>query len=215
MTSRSSLSMKRVRLPPFQTESHSHISAAQRRTSHFGDLRYICCAGTIASQHDAINIDIPFHRLLGGVNDEHSVAFSLLKLQPRCPPRTPLPCSPSRRCGLQVRLHAPRHKGFAITDRCGNFYLFWCAEIPPEDEIVEQGKKLIEATESWKAGKTFFEIVHTSSRPKLAGDGAPWFCRFSEHKPSDITFDQLWDKIAHNKAENELQYVFNAYHSMW
>ncbi|KAF8197522.1 hypothetical protein BJ912DRAFT_78170 [Pholiota molesta] len=81
------------------------------------------------------------------------------------------------------------------------------SEIPPEDEIVEQGKKLIEATESWKAGKTFFEIVHTSSRPKLAGDGAPWYCRFSEHKPSDITFDQLWDKIAHNKAENELQFI--------
>lgn len=48
-------------------------------------------------------------------------------------------------------------------------------------------------------------MVKTSSRAKGPGDGAPWYCRYSVHKPSEITFSQLWDKLSHNKAENELQ----------
>ncbi|KJA14821.1 hypothetical protein HYPSUDRAFT_149884 [Hypholoma sublateritium FD-334 SS-4] len=81
------------------------------------------------------------------------------------------------------------------------------SEIPPEEDIIQQGTALIEATASWKAGKTHFGVVHTSSRGKLTGDGAPWYCRTSEHKPSEITFDQLWDKLSHDKAENELQFI--------
>lgn len=82
-----------------------------------------------------------------------------------------------------------------------------CPEIPPEEDIIQQGTALLEATASWKAGKTYFGVVHTSSRGKLPGDGASWYCRTSEHKPSEITFDQLWDKLSHDKAENELQCV--------
>ncbi|KAF8969642.1 hypothetical protein BDZ97DRAFT_211179 [Flammula alnicola] len=81
------------------------------------------------------------------------------------------------------------------------------SDIPPEEDIIAEGKQLIEATTSWKAGKTFFGVVHTSSRPKLQGDGAPWHCRTSEHKPDELTFDQLWDKLSHDKAENELQFI--------
>jgi hypothetical protein len=79
--------------------------------------------------------------------------------------------------------------------------------IPPEEEIIAQGRTLIESTESWKAGKTFFDVVKTSYRPKLQGDGAPWHCRTSVHKPEEITFDQLWEKLSNNKAENELQFI--------
>ena len=78
-------------------------------------------------------------------------------------------------------------------------------EIPLEETIIVEGKILIESTASWKDGKTFFDVVKTSSRGKLQGDGAPWHCRISEHTPTDITFDQLWDKLSNNKAENELQ----------
>jgi len=78
-------------------------------------------------------------------------------------------------------------------------------EIPTEESIIAEGKILIESTASWKAGKTFFDVVKTSSRGKLQGDGAPWHCRISEHTSTDITFNQLWDKLSNNKAENELQ----------
>jgi len=78
-------------------------------------------------------------------------------------------------------------------------------EIPSEGSIIAEGKVLIESTTSWKVGKTFFDVVKTSSRGKLQGDGAPWHCRISEHTPADITFHQLWDKLSYNKAENELQ----------
>ncbi|KIM48728.1 hypothetical protein M413DRAFT_437901 [Hebeloma cylindrosporum] len=81
------------------------------------------------------------------------------------------------------------------------------SEIPSEETIIFEGKVLIDSTASWKAGKTFFDVVKTSSRGKLEGDGAPWHCRISVHSPTDITFDQLWDKLSRNKAENELQFI--------
>jgi len=81
------------------------------------------------------------------------------------------------------------------------------SEIPSEESIIAEGKILIESTTSWKAGKTFFNSVKTSSRGKFQGDGAPWHCRISEHPPTDITFDQLWNKLSYNKAENELQFI--------
>ncbi|KAH9484375.1 hypothetical protein JR316_0003856 [Psilocybe cubensis] len=81
------------------------------------------------------------------------------------------------------------------------------SEIPPEERIIAEGKTLIESSVSWKAGKTYFDVVKTSTRGKLAGDGAPWHCRYSVHKPDEITFDQLWEKLSRNKAENELQFI--------
>ncbi|KAF9053023.1 hypothetical protein BJ165DRAFT_1523761 [Panaeolus papilionaceus] len=81
------------------------------------------------------------------------------------------------------------------------------ADIPSEDVVISEGTKLIESTASWKTGKTFFGNVKTCSRPKGPGDGAGWYCRISEHTKDEITFDQLWDKLSNNKAENELQFI--------
>uniref|UniRef100_A0A0W0FLB0 DUF3074 domain-containing protein n=1 Tax=Moniliophthora roreri TaxID=221103 RepID=A0A0W0FLB0_MONRR len=81
------------------------------------------------------------------------------------------------------------------------------SDIPSEEVIFAAADELIETTTSWKAGKTYHKVVKTSSRPKQAGDGAPWHCRVSEHGPKDGTFDQFWDKLGRNKAENEQQYI--------
>ncbi|EEB90451.1 hypothetical protein MPER_11340 [Moniliophthora perniciosa FA553] len=81
------------------------------------------------------------------------------------------------------------------------------SDIPPEEVIFAAADELIESTTSWKAGKTYHKVVKTSSRPKQAGDGAPWHCRVSEHEPKDATFDQFWDKLGKNKAENEKQFI--------
>ena len=79
----------------------------------------------------------------------------------------------------------------------------YVSEIPSEEVIIEEGKKLIESSVTWKAGKTFFNSVQTSYRAKEPGDGAPWYCRISEHTPKEVTFDQLWEKLSKNKAVNE------------
>ncbi|CAA7270914.1 unnamed protein product [Cyclocybe aegerita] len=82
------------------------------------------------------------------------------------------------------------------------------SEIPPEEDIIAEGIKLIESTTTWKAGKSFFkDTVKTCHRPKRPEDGAPWHCRVSEHKPEEIGFDALWDKLGKNKARNEMQFI--------
>ena len=73
--------------------------------------------------------------------------------------------------------------------------------------IIEEGKKLIESTTAWKTGKTYFKSVQTAYRAKGPGDGAPWYCRISEHTPKEATFDAFWDKLSKNKAVNEKECV--------
>ena len=85
------------------------------------------------------------------------------------------------------------------------------AEIPSEEVIIEEGKKLIESTLAWKAGKTFFN-VQTSYRAKGPEDGAPWYCRISEHTPKEATFDIFWEKLSKNKAVNEKEYACYEHH---
>ena len=80
---------------------------------------------------------------------------------------------------------------------------FDVAEIPSEEVIIEEGKKLIETVTAWNAGKTFFDSVKTTYRAKEPGDGAPWYCRISEHNPKEATFDAFWEKLSKNKAVNE------------
>jgi len=80
------------------------------------------------------------------------------------------------------------------------------SEIPSEEVIIEEGKKLIESTTAWKAGKTF-SSVQTSYRAKEPGDGAPWYCRISEHTPKEATFDAFWEKLSKNKAVNEKEFM--------
>ena len=87
------------------------------------------------------------------------------------------------------------------------YTIIYVTEIPSEEVIIEEGKKLIESTTSWKAGKTFFKSVQTSYRAKESGDGAPWHCRISEHTRKEATFDQFWEKLSKDKAINEKEYV--------
>jgi len=73
--------------------------------------------------------------------------------------------------------------------------------------IIEEGKKLIESTTAWKAGKTYFNSVQTTYRAKEPEDGAPWFCRISEHTPKEATFDAFWEKLSKNKPVNEKEFI--------
>lgn len=69
------------------------------------------------------------------------------------------------------------------------------------------GRELIDSTDSWKTGKTYFTKVNTRFRPTGPSNPDRWNCRISEHSPKEVTFDVLWDKLAKNKAENEKEYV--------
>jgi len=80
------------------------------------------------------------------------------------------------------------------------------SEIPSEEVIIGEGKKLIESTTAWKAGKTF-DGVQTTYRAKEPEDGAPWYCRISEHTPKEATFDTFWEKLSKNKAVNEKEFI--------
>ncbi|KAF8163618.1 hypothetical protein B0H34DRAFT_745641 [Crassisporium funariophilum] len=82
------------------------------------------------------------------------------------------------------------------------------SEIPPEETIIAEATKLVEDSLTWKSGKSFFNnSVKTIYRPKGPGDGAPWYARISEHTPQEATFDQFWDKLAHDKPINEKQFI--------
>jgi len=81
------------------------------------------------------------------------------------------------------------------------------SEIPSEEVIIEEGKKLIESTTSWTAGKTFFNSVQTCYRAKGDGDGAPWHCRISEHTPNEASFDIFWEKLSKDKPINEKEFI--------
>ncbi|KAF4616411.1 hypothetical protein D9613_008240 [Agrocybe pediades] len=78
------------------------------------------------------------------------------------------------------------------------------SQLPSEEEIIAQGKALLEESTTWKAGKLCWDVVETAYRPKLPGDGAPFHCRISVHTPEEISFDLLWDKMSRNKPQNEM-----------
>lgn len=82
------------------------------------------------------------------------------------------------------------------------------SEIPPEDAIIAAGKEILAASSNWKPGKTFQKVVKTSSystNPKGGKGGAKWVCRFSEHTHEEGSFDEFWNLLGTNKAENEMQ----------
>ncbi|THV06533.1 hypothetical protein K435DRAFT_711352 [Dendrothele bispora CBS 962.96] len=81
------------------------------------------------------------------------------------------------------------------------------SDIPPEEAIIASGKKILDASESWRQGKTYHGIVKTFSRPKGPGDGGGWHCRVSEHKPSEASFDQMWGKLGKDNALSEVQFI--------
>lgn len=81
------------------------------------------------------------------------------------------------------------------------------SEIPSEEVIIAAGRELIESTDAWKVGKTYFTTVKTLSHSGGLTPVGNWHCRLSEHPPDQITFKQLWDKMAHDKAPNEKEFI--------
>ncbi|KIP12281.1 hypothetical protein PHLGIDRAFT_98205 [Phlebiopsis gigantea 11061_1 CR5-6] len=80
-------------------------------------------------------------------------------------------------------------------------------ELPPEDKLIAQAHSVLDTTDSWNQGKTYHNIVKTSSRAKFSGETANWHCRVSEHSPDEATFDDFWSRLAVNKGQNEMKYV--------
>jgi hypothetical protein len=82
------------------------------------------------------------------------------------------------------------------------------AELPSDEQVIAAAREVLEASKGWKKGKTYQKnTVRTYSRLKGPGDGAPWYCRVSEHTADEATFDEFWSKIGFNHAENEKEYV--------
>lgn len=80
-------------------------------------------------------------------------------------------------------------------------------DIPLEESIISEGRKLIDSMSSWNPGKTYHKKVRVYHKPKQPGDVAPWCGRISEHTSNEATFDQFWDKLGQNKPINEQQYI--------
>ncbi|TBU49134.1 hypothetical protein BD309DRAFT_852382, partial [Dichomitus squalens] len=81
-------------------------------------------------------------------------------------------------------------------------------EIPSEDVIIKAGREVLNDTANWKHGKSFHKnTVKTLSRKKGPKDGAAWHARVSEHDKDEVTFEEFWDKLGKDKANNEMQYI--------
>ncbi|TBU35710.1 hypothetical protein BD311DRAFT_11689 [Dichomitus squalens] len=82
------------------------------------------------------------------------------------------------------------------------------SEIPSEDVIIKAGREVLDDTANWKHGKSFHKnTVKTLSRKKGPKDGAAWHARVSEHDKDEVTFEEFWDKLGKDKANNEMQYI--------
>ena len=82
------------------------------------------------------------------------------------------------------------------------------ADLPSDEQVIAAAREVLEASKGWKKGKTYQKnTVRTYSRPKGPGDGAPWYCRVSEHTADEATFDEFWSKIGFDHAENEKEYA--------
>ena len=69
---------------------------------------------------------------------------------------------------------------------------------------------MLDTTANWKQGKAYHKnTVKTFYRSKGPKDGAAWHCRVSEHSKEDATFEEFWNKLGENKAENEMQCVLS------
>lgn len=81
-------------------------------------------------------------------------------------------------------------------------------DLPSDEQVIAVGRELLEATNVWKKGRVYQKnTVQTYFRPKGPGDGASWHCRVSEHTPAEVTFDELWNKIGKDHAENKKECV--------
>ncbi|KAF9014103.1 hypothetical protein BDQ17DRAFT_1342074 [Cyathus striatus] len=81
------------------------------------------------------------------------------------------------------------------------------SEIPSDEIILAEAENILKSASTWKAGKKFYDQVQTYSKPKGPGDDAPWHLRVSEHPADEVTFDQMWEKLGKDKANNEKEYI--------
>jgi hypothetical protein len=80
------------------------------------------------------------------------------------------------------------------------------ADLPSEEDILTAGRQVLDSLPTWKAAKTYHNgTVRTLHSPKQAGQDAAWHARLSEHPASQVTFDDLWDKLGKDKPEHEQQ----------
>ncbi|KAI5124574.1 hypothetical protein M0805_003093 [Coniferiporia weirii] len=81
-------------------------------------------------------------------------------------------------------------------------------DIPQEEQVIQAGRELIDATLKWHNSKDYCKgVVKGYTHPKDADDEEPWFCRVSVHAPEEATFDEMWFGLGTNKPEHESQYV--------
>ena len=82
------------------------------------------------------------------------------------------------------------------------------SEIPPEGELLQAGRELIEASQKWKQTKVFCKgLVQGITAPKASDDDEPWFGRVSVHDSTSISFDELWFGLGTKKPEHESKLV--------
>ncbi|KIY43447.1 hypothetical protein FISHEDRAFT_53581 [Fistulina hepatica ATCC 64428] len=87
-------------------------------------------------------------------------------------------------------------------------------DLPDAPAVLEAGEGILRSVSSWKQGKTYHKTVKTYfNRQPYASENKdnksaklpPWFCRISEH--DDVKFDEMWEKLGKNKAENEKAFI--------
>ncbi|THH07286.1 hypothetical protein EW145_g3479 [Phellinidium pouzarii] len=81
-------------------------------------------------------------------------------------------------------------------------------DFPSEEQIVQAGRELVDATLKWNHSKDFCKgIVKGYVHSKEADDEEPWFCRVSVHAPEVASFDEMWFGLGTNKPVHEKEYV--------
>jgi hypothetical protein len=76
--------------------------------------------------------------------------------------------------------------------------------------LMQEGESILDASMSWKSEKQFGDVEtfsYTAPRDSGQGDSPTWYCRVSEHRKDDITFDELWKNLGRNKIVNEQKYA--------
>ncbi|KAG6840226.1 hypothetical protein C0991_008055 [Blastosporella zonata] len=76
-------------------------------------------------------------------------------------------------------------------------------KLPPTDELIRDGHALLEASMEWMGGRPFADADTFSYRLNTQKSSPTWFCRVTQLRKEDISFDELWRKLAVNKLENE------------
>lgn len=77
-------------------------------------------------------------------------------------------------------------------------------DLPGVDAILAAARKTIEAAPSWPTGKKYGQVQsHSLKAPK----GPGWHARISEHSSDEATFDQFWEGLGVNHAQNESEWV--------